>query len=131
MASALPGLIGTTAPHDGVACMHALGRDNVAALAIGILQKSDVGGSVGVVLQTLDYGRDTVLAALPIDNSIVLFMTTPAMPCGNTPGVVTTAGFFCGLIRALCGAPLCSSESTTLTTKRALRRLVLLYNCHA
>ena len=74
--------------------MHALGRDNVTALAIGILQKSDVGGSVGVVLQALNYGRDTVLAALPIYNSIVLFMTTPAMPCGNTPGIVTTAGFF-------------------------------------
>ena len=74
MANALPGLIGEDGPlMMGSPACTPLGA-NVAALAIGILQKSDVSGSVGVVLQALDYGRDTVLAALPIDNSIVLFV---------------------------------------------------------
>ena len=112
--------------------MHALGRDNVAALAIGILQKSDVSGPVGVVLQTLDYGRDTVLAALPVDNSIVLFMTTSAMPCGNAPGIVTTAGFFLRADQGFMRRPFVQLRINDLDDETpSCGGRFCFYNCHA
>jgi hypothetical protein len=74
--------------------VHALGCDNVASLAIGILEKRNVSGPIRIVFQALYYGRDTILAALPIDRSIMLLVTTATMTRRDTPSVITTARLF-------------------------------------
>ena len=44
--------------------LHALGRDDVAALAVGIKKQCNVSGAVGVVFNALNLSRNTVLVRL-------------------------------------------------------------------
>src|SRR5690606_18094291 len=54
---------------------HALGRDDVATLAVHVAQQRQVRAAVRVVLDTLDLGRHAVLVATEIDLAIVLLVT--------------------------------------------------------
>src|SRR4051812_43404694 len=45
-------------------------RQDVALLAVGVVQQRDVGGAVGVVLDRRDLGRHAVLAALEVDAAV-------------------------------------------------------------
>src|SRR5205809_6338037 len=49
-------------------------RDDVATLAIGVQQQSDVRAAVRVIFEPLDLRRDTVLVAPEIDDTIMLLM---------------------------------------------------------
>ena len=57
---------------DFVAGLHALGGEDVAALAIGILDQRDVAGAVRIVLETLDHALDAVLVALEVDDAVLV-----------------------------------------------------------
>src|SRR5690606_11576458 len=71
---------------------HAFRSDDVATLAVGILQQSDVCSTVRIVFDTLDSGRNPVLVvATEVDQTIVLLVTTANVASGDTTVVVTAA----------------------------------------
>ena len=63
----------------------ALGRDDVAALAIGVAKQRDVRGAVRIVLDALDPAGDAFLVALEVDDAIVLLVTAATMAHGDAP----------------------------------------------
>ncbi len=67
--------------------------DDVATLAIGILQQRNVSSTVRVIFDTLDDGRNAILVAAKIDQTIVLLMTTTDVTSGDATVVVTATGF--------------------------------------
>jgi hypothetical protein len=68
---------------------NALGRQDVAALAIGVAQQCQVGAAVRVVFQALYLGWDTVLVALEVHHAVVLLVTTTHVTRGDVAIVVT------------------------------------------
>src|SRR5690606_21500076 len=85
--------VGGGAGLDRGALRHALGGDDVALLAVAVVQQRDVRGPVGVVLDVRDLGRDAVLVqATEVDHAVGPLVTATAMPGGDaTVGVTTTA----------------------------------------
>ncbi len=65
-----------------------LGRDDVAALAIGVAQQREVSAAVGVVLQALHLGRDAVLVAPEIHDPVVLAMPATLVTRGDLAEIV-------------------------------------------
>ena len=118
--SALPGLIGASAPgHQLRARGQALGRDDVAALAVGVQQQREVRAAVRVVFEALDLGLDAVLVAAEIDHAVVLLVAAALVPHGDAAVVVAAAAAASGARRSgQCGSPLCRSGVTTLTSAR-------------
>src|SRR3546814_2172782 len=55
-----------------VAGLQALGRDDVATLAIDVAQQRNVRGAVGIVFDPLHARRDAFLVALEVDDSVML-----------------------------------------------------------
>src|SRR5690606_19634289 len=70
----------------------ALRRDDVATLTVGIFQQRDVGSTVRIVFHALDDGRNAILVAAEVDQTVVLLVTTANVASGDTAVVVTTAG---------------------------------------
>src|SRR5688572_12290523 len=62
---------------------NALGRDNVATLAVGVAQQCEKRAAVGIVLKTLDLRRNAVLVALEIDLSVQLLVATALVAHGD------------------------------------------------
>ena len=58
----------TASAHELVTGFDATRRDDVAALAIDVLQQRQVGRPIRVVLQALDSRRDAVFVALEVDD---------------------------------------------------------------
>jgi hypothetical protein len=79
------------AVHDAVADSHALGGDDVLTLAVRVAQQCDVRGTVRVVFDTLDLGRNAVLLALEVDQTVVLLVTTTDVTGGDVAVVVTAS----------------------------------------
>ena len=77
--------------HDFLADNHPFGSDDVTALAIGVAKKSDVGGAVRIILKTLYLGRNAVLVALEVDQTIMLLVPT-TLVTGRDTAVVVPAG---------------------------------------
>ena len=75
-----------------VARLNTFGRDDVAALAIGVKEQCNVRGAVGVVFDALDLGGDAVLGALEVDLAVMLFVATTDMTGSDTAKVITAAG---------------------------------------
>src|SRR5690606_21177515 len=75
-----------------IARHHALGRDDVATLAIGIQQQRDVRSTVRVILDALNNGRNAILVATKIDQTVMLLVATANVASGDTTVVVTTTG---------------------------------------
>src|SRR5690606_1601253 len=75
-----------------LAGLQALGRDDVAALAVHVAQQRDVRGAVGVVLDPLDARRDAFLVALEVDDAVVLLVPAAHVAGGDAPVVVAAAG---------------------------------------
>ena len=72
MGRALPGLMSAPAPDtDGVANIQASGSDDVALLAVLVLDQRDVSGTVGIVLQGENGGGDTGLVSLEVDDAVL------------------------------------------------------------
>src|ERR1700754_3307048 len=74
--------------HETVTHHHALRRDDVAALAVGVAQQRDVRGAVRVVFKTLDNGGNAFLVALEVDDAVRLLVTAAAMTRGDATVVV-------------------------------------------
>src|SRR5690606_36463154 len=72
--------------------LQALGRDDVAALAVDVAQQGDMGGAVGIVYDPFHARRDTFLVALEIDDAVVLLVATTDVAGDDPPVVVATAG---------------------------------------
>src|SRR6185437_4080720 len=77
---------------DLVARIHALGSENVTALAVRILHQRDVTGAVGIVLEALHDAGDAVLVALEVDDAVLLPRAAAMVARGDAPGVVARAG---------------------------------------
>ena len=63
--------VGARAGLDGVALLEQLGRDDVALLAVDVVQQRDARGAVRVVLDVRDLGRHAVLVVAPeVDHAV-------------------------------------------------------------
>src|SRR3989454_652822 len=60
--------------HELRAGREALGRDDVAALPVGVAKQREVRAPVRIVLESLDLGRNAVLVAAKIDDAVVVFV---------------------------------------------------------
>src|SRR4029079_6484427 len=69
----------------------ALGRDDVAALAVGVEQEREVRASVRVIVQALDLGVDAVLVAPEIDQAVVLLVAAALVAHRDAALVVAAA----------------------------------------
>jgi hypothetical protein len=74
-----------------VARGHALGREDVAALAVGVFDERDVAGAVRVVLDPLDGTGDAVLVALEVDDAVLLARAAADMTRGDAAETVAGA----------------------------------------
>src|SRR5467141_2151398 len=75
---------------------HTLGRNEVAALAVGIAEQGDVRAPVRVVLEPLDLGRNTVLVAAKIDDAVILLVPAALVAHRDVP--VDVAAGLLGLL---------------------------------
>src|SRR5258708_9292306 len=67
---------------------HALGRDDVTALAVGVTQERQTGAAVRVVFQALYPGGNAVLVTHEIDDTIVMLVPPALMARGDVAAVV-------------------------------------------
>src|SRR5438445_1836802 len=82
--------VGTRLHH--VALRQALRRNDVALLAVEVMQQSDVGGAVRVVLDVRDLGVDAVLVvATEVDHAVGTLVATALVPGGDPTVRVATA----------------------------------------
>src|ERR1700689_3136014 len=89
----VPGLDGGIgARADLVARLHALGREDVAPLAVLVEHEREVRGAVRIVFETLDDARNAVLVALEIDQPVALLVTAADVARGLTAGMVARTG---------------------------------------
>ena len=77
--------------HHGLADLEALGAEDVALLAVGIAHKGDARAAVGVILDGLHHGGDTILRALEVDEAIQFLVTAADIAHGHLTLVVTAA----------------------------------------
>src|SRR4051812_20794935 len=67
-------------------------RDDVALLAVGVVQQRDAGRAVRVVLDVRDLGRHAVLVvATEVDDAVGALVATPLVTGGDPPLVVAAA----------------------------------------
>jgi hypothetical protein len=84
--------VGVAARDDLVAHLQAVGREDVALLAVRVVEERDARRAVRVVLDRRHRRRHADLVALPVDDSVALLVTTAAEAAGDAPVVVTAAG---------------------------------------
>ena len=84
--------VGVAARDDRVADLQAVGREDVALLAVDVVEERDARGAVRVVLDRRDLGRDADLVALPVDDAVALLVAAAAEADGDAAVVVATAG---------------------------------------
>src|SRR5690606_9738792 len=78
--------------HQYITCSHLVRGDDVATLAVCVQQQGDVCSSVRVIFQSLNLGRNAVLVATEIDNTVLLLVpATDVASCDSTL-IVTTTG---------------------------------------
>src|SRR4051812_49369661 len=76
---------------DHRALTQVLRRDDVALLAVGVVEQRDPCGPVGVVLDVRDLGRDAVLVVAPeVDDPVGALVTAALVPRGD-PALVVAA----------------------------------------
>src|SRR4051812_47860257 len=68
-----------------------LRREDVALLAVGVVEQRDVGGPVGVVLDRGDLGRHAVLLPLEVDDAVLALGAAAAVAAGDAPVRVAPA----------------------------------------
>src|SRR5262249_16112706 len=73
--------------HDGVADTQAERREDVALLAVGVVEQGDPGRAVRVVRDRGDLGRHAVLLALEVDDAVAA-LVAPAHEAGRDAAVV-------------------------------------------
>src|ERR1700733_5939879 len=70
---------------------HALGRQDVAALAVRVADERDVAGAVRIVFDALDAAGDAVLVALEVDETVLLARATAVVPGRDAPEMIARA----------------------------------------
>jgi len=70
---------------------------DVALVAVRVMQESDVGAAVRVVLDGSDLGRHAILVAPEIDHAVLLLVAAAAVPDDDFALVVASAGALFGL----------------------------------
>src|SRR3954462_1038085 len=106
----------------------AVRSQDVALLAVGVIEQGDAGRAVRVVLDRRDLGRDAVLLALEVDDPVAA-LVAPTLMAGRDPAGVVAAA----LLRQLLGQRLLRLRLRDLLERRdgheaaaRGRRLVLL-----
>src|SRR5271154_1690243 len=77
---------------DLIAGLHALRRQNVAALAVLVEHQREMRGAVRIVFEALDHSRNPVLVALEINQTIALLVAAADVARGLAAGMVAGAG---------------------------------------
>src|SRR5882724_3117767 len=75
-----------------IAGLHALGRQDVAALAVLVEDQRKMRGAVRIIFQTLDDAGNPILVALEIDQAIALLMAAADVTRGLPARMVTSTG---------------------------------------
>src|SRR5699024_3292972 len=84
--------------------LEALGREDVALLAIGVVQQGDTRGAVGVVLNVCDLrGHAVLVVATEVDHAVRALVAPTLVAGGDTAGVVPTARLVQGAQEGLLG----------------------------
>src|SRR5690606_8003773 len=77
---------------DEVALLELLRREDVALLAVRVVQQRDARGAVGVVLDVRDLRRHAVLVVTTeVDHAVGALVATTLVAHGHTTGIVTAA----------------------------------------
>ena len=99
-AGQLPGLMSAVSPADDrVADLQAKGRQDVALLAVKIVQQGDEGGAVGIVLDGGDLGRDIHLVALEVNDAVLDLVAAALVADGDLALRVAAGILLLGLQR--------------------------------
>ena len=89
---ALPGLMSALGTRlDRVADLETLRRDDVALLAVGVVQQRDARRAVRVVLDVRHPGRHAVLVALEVDHPVAALVAAALVTRGDAAVVVAAA----------------------------------------
>ena len=75
-----------------VADLQVLRGEDVALLAVEVVQQRDAAGAVGVVLDGRDLGGDAVLVPLEVDDAVLLLVAATAVAGGLAAVVVAATG---------------------------------------
>ena len=105
---------GIVAGAQHIAFLHALRGDDVATLAVQVLEQRDMRAAVRVVFDTLDDGIDAILVALEVDDAITLLVAATAMTRGDAAGVVATTGLGFLLYQTFVGLALVQARGLDL-----------------
>ena len=89
--------VGLRAGLDVVADLQAIWREDVALLAVGVVQQRDAARAVGVVLNGGDLRGNVILVATKVDDAVLLLVATAAVTRGLAAVVVAATGAGLGL----------------------------------
>jgi hypothetical protein len=79
---------------DAVTLLQFVRSDDVTLLAICVVKKSDVSGTVRVVLDVSYLGRNSILVVTTeVDNAVLPLVASTNMPCGDATCAVTSTSF--------------------------------------
>ena len=107
------------------------GRNNIAALTIGIQYQRNVRATIGIVFQALDMTRNSILVTLEINQAIVLLVAATLMTGGDAPSIVAPAGPVLRFNQRRMGRALIQLGSDHLHDKAATSRCGFqFYDCH-
>src|SRR5690606_13104533 len=85
--------VGACAGLDTVPLLQAVRRDDVALLAVGVVQQRDARGAVGVVLDVSDGRGDAVLVVTAeVDQTVGALVATTDVTRGDAPRAVAATG---------------------------------------
>ena len=76
---------------DDVANLQALRVKDVALLAVNVVQQSDAGRAVGIVLDGCNLGGHAVLVALEVDDAVTALVAAALVTGGDAAVVVATS----------------------------------------
>ena len=93
--------VGASAGHDGIANPEALGSQDVALLAVHVVEQSDAGRAVRIVLDRGNLGRHAVLVALEVDATILTLVAAALVTDGDVAMIVTASLLGQGLEKRL------------------------------
>src|SRR5215211_3318593 len=83
--------LGLGATHHAIADIQAKRRQNIALLAVSIVQQGDPRAAIRIVLNARDFGRHAVLIALEVDNPVSALGATTTMPHSHAALIVAPA----------------------------------------
>ena len=68
---------------DFVTSLQTIGSDDVALFAVGVDQQGNATGSIGIVLDRVNFGWNAIFVAFEVNHAILLFVTTAAVAGGD------------------------------------------------